>query len=114
MIPALFNTSKNAQLSPSVGYINSIALGPEGPNGDREVWTSSSGWLHKWILKPEGWEELVMEQTITHLIEPEIKKSMGLHAVQVDKETTQQSQELDIELLDLAVDSYAFDLIHFG
>lgn len=45
-----------------------------------------------------------MEKNIANLLEPEIRKTMGARTTQIDREMHQPSQELDIELLDLAVD----------
>jgi nuclear pore complex protein Nup133 len=95
LLPSLFSTA-TAQKSLEPGNINSIVLGAKLPSGGREVWTLIDTRVQKWSMHPEGWEELILDRSVLDHLTTALESFLG-------SDNTRPT-ELDLELLDLAID----------
>ncbi|KAK2466879.1 hypothetical protein APHAL10511_001137 [Amanita phalloides] len=95
LLPSLFSSAV-AQKSPEPGNINSIVLGAKTPSGGREVWILIETRVQRWIMHPEGWEELLLDCSILGNLTSALESSLGPER--------KRPAELDLELLDLAID----------
>lgn len=95
LLPSLFSSAAT-QKSPEPGNINSIALGAKTSSGGREVWTLVETRVQKWSMHPEGWEELLLDRSILDHLTSALESFLG--------SDNKRPPELDLELLDLAID----------
>ncbi|KAA1471121.1 hypothetical protein DENSPDRAFT_837049 [Dentipellis sp. KUC8613] len=83
-------------LQPEAGNITAIALGEQNSIG-RDIWALVDSRLQKWNLASEGWEEITQEEEVAAIILPSIRESIN--------PIPDESAYLDLELLDIAVES---------
>ncbi|KAF8625778.1 hypothetical protein AX15_005170 [Amanita polypyramis BW_CC] len=96
LLPSIFSSAATQKI-PEPGNINSIALGAKTPSGGREVWTLIDTRVQRWSMHPEGWEELLLDCSILG------KLTSALEAFLIS-DNKKRPAELDLELLDLAID----------
>jgi nuclear pore complex protein Nup133 len=77
-------------------YVSSIALGKPSATGERVVWTLVSERIQKWELKPEGWEELLLDKNVVGLLKSAVMDAFGIRE--------DRDQFLDFELIDLGLE----------
>jgi nuclear pore complex protein Nup133 len=75
-------------------YVSSIALGKLSTTGEREVWVLVNERIQKWELKPEGWEELLLDRNVVGLLKSAVKDKFKI--------SEEDDQSMDFELIDLA------------
>ncbi|KXN86872.1 hypothetical protein AN958_09467 [Leucoagaricus sp. SymC.cos] len=97
LIPSFFGSSDLRPADAMNAYVSSIALGKPSATGERVVWTLVSERIQKWELKPEGWEELLLDKNVVELLKSAVKDNFGI------KEDRDQS--MDFELIDLGHES---------
>ncbi|KAF8636731.1 hypothetical protein AX17_003534 [Amanita inopinata Kibby_2008] len=96
LIPSLFSYASTPKL-PDPGIINSIALGAKTLLGGREVWILIETRVQKWNLNPEAWEELLFDIPVYDLLSSSLQATSG-------SSERMPTDQLDLELLDLAID----------
>ncbi|KAJ7582654.1 hypothetical protein C8J56DRAFT_955381 [Mycena floridula] len=97
LFPSLFSqASVSLSSTPEPGNISSVALGPRNAAGGRELWALVDSRLQKWDMKPEGWEELVMDEDIIEIVRSALRDSVA--GIERD------NSKLDLELVDLATE----------
>lgn len=79
-------------------YVSSITLGKSSPIGEREVWVLVSERIQKWELKPEGWEELLLDRSVVGLLKEAVKDELGIRE--------DNDQSMDFELIDIGFEGY--------
>ena len=72
-------------------------IGGQTPTGSREVWCLADTRVQRWEMKPEGWEELVLDEEVGSIVRDSIRLSFGEYVVRDDS-------RMDLEFLDLAID----------
>ncbi|KAI0322245.1 Non-repetitive/WGA-negative nucleoporin C-terminal-domain-containing protein [Amylostereum chailletii] len=92
-LPSLWSTQP---LQPESGNIAAIALGVQSNIG-RDVWAIVDTRIQKWHMATEGWEDLLQEDELLPVIKPAILGNLG--------QTSSTDAYLDIELLDMVVES---------
>lgn len=65
---------------------------PATETGERTVWVLGEETIQQWIMKPEGWEEKVLDESVSESVRIVLGDSP--HAARGN---------LDLELLDLAL-----------
>lgn len=80
-------------------YVSSVALGKPSATGEREVWTLVNERVQKWELKPEGWEELLLDKNVVELLKSAVKDEFGIK---------EKDQSMDFELIDLGFERCVF------
>lgn len=104
LLPSIFSSANSGAVSTiPLGHsknINAIAFGATTSVGGKEVWALVDTRLQKWDMKPEGWEEMLVEGDVLSILAAAIRKTFGARVNDDDK-------MVDLELLDLAVDEYA-------
>ncbi|KAH9079551.1 Non-repetitive/WGA-negative nucleoporin C-terminal-domain-containing protein [Lactarius deliciosus] len=78
---------------PPVGNIAAVALGTKSNLGT-DIWALVESRVQRWNIAAEGWEEFALQEDIAAVIQPAIQTTLR-----------SPSKYLDLELLDLAVDS---------
>jgi nuclear pore complex protein Nup133 len=98
-LPSIFSsTSSTAHTTKFHSQnISALALGAETPTGGREVWALVDTRVQRWDMKSEGWEDLSLDADVSVIIASAIRESFGTTVDQDDK-------QVDLELVDLAVD----------
>ncbi|KAI9466341.1 hypothetical protein BJY52DRAFT_1367647 [Lactarius psammicola] len=76
-----------------VGNIAAVALGTKSNLGT-DIWALVESRVQRWNIAAEGWEEFASQEDIAAVIQPAIQSALR-----------SPSKYLDLELLDLAVDS---------
>lgn len=102
LLPSIFSNAGPSSSIP-IGHsrnVNAIAFGAATLTGGKYVWALVDTRLQKWEMKPEGWEEMLLEGDVSPILSLAIRTNFGTH---VDEDDAQ----MDLELLDLAVDGYA-------
>ncbi|KII88453.1 hypothetical protein PLICRDRAFT_110437 [Plicaturopsis crispa FD-325 SS-3] len=94
LIPSLFAA---APLEPESGNINAVALGAEQAGAGREIWALVETRVQRWNMSDEGWEELGVDEELADLVRPALRA--------VFTNASKDDRTLDLELLDLAIDS---------
>ncbi|TFK29976.1 methyltransferase type 11 [Coprinopsis marcescibilis] len=74
-------------------YIRSIAATDPSETGERNIWVLGEERIQKWVMRPEGWEEKTLDESVTSSIQRVVENSPDARA-----------DNLDLELLDLAID----------
>ena len=87
--------ANTAALEP--GNISSLALGAKTLMGSKEVWVLVDTRVQKWDVKSEGWEEALLDEDVADIIRSLLRKTLG-------QSVSDDDANLDLELLDLAVD----------
>ncbi|KAJ3755523.1 hypothetical protein EV360DRAFT_96127 [Lentinula raphanica] len=98
LIPFFSSSSANTTLIPEPGNINAIALGEQTIGGDRDIWALIAFRVQRWVMKLEGWEEIVQDVDVAVLIQDALRETFGDSVAKDDS-------KLDLELVDLVVDS---------
>jgi nuclear pore complex protein Nup133 len=97
-LPSIFSSSSTTHpITFHSQNISALALGPETSTGGREVWALVDTRVQKWDMKSEGWEDLLLDFDVSGIVGSAIRKSFGTSVDQDDK-------QVDLELVDLAVD----------
>ncbi len=99
LLPSFFGSSDLSPADAMNSYVSSIVLGSSSAIGEREVWVLVSERIQKWELKPEGWEELLLDRSVVGLLKEAVKDEFGI------KENDDQS--MDFELIDIGFEGYA-------
>jgi len=73
-------------------YIRSLAIGYQSPTGERDIWALGEERIQKWVMKPDGWEEKMVDQNLSESIRMVLQDSPSA-----------ADSKLDLELLDLAI-----------
>ncbi|KAI0273769.1 Non-repetitive/WGA-negative nucleoporin C-terminal-domain-containing protein [Gloeopeniophorella convolvens] len=89
-LPSLWSTPG---MQPESGNIAAVALGAKTNTGS-DIWALVDSRIQKWNIAAEGWEEIVLQEDIAAVVRPAIQSTIR-----------PQSGYLDLELLDLGVDS---------
>ncbi|KAH9043103.1 hypothetical protein EDB85DRAFT_1855669 [Lactarius pseudohatsudake] len=89
-LPSLWS-SPTSQVE--VGNIAAVALGTKSNLGT-DIWALVESRVQRWNIAAEGWEEFALQEDIATVIQPAIQSTLR-----------SPSKYLDLELLDLAVDS---------
>lgn len=89
-LPSLWS-SPTSQVE--VGNIAAVALGTK-TNLGTDIWALVESRVQRWSIAAEGWEEFASQEDIAAVIQPAIQNTLR-----------SPSKYLDLELLDLAVDS---------
>lgn len=97
LIPSFFSSSNLSAADAMNAYVSSIALGKPSATGERVVWTLVNERIQKWELKPEGWEELLLDKNVVELLKSVVKDAFGI------KED--RDEFLDFELIDVGLES---------
>nr|GAT53189.1 methyltransferase type 11 [Mycena chlorophos] len=97
LIPFLSPASLNsARITPELGNINSVALGGPTATGGRELWVLVDTRVQRWEMRPEGWEEPLLDEDISAIAQAALRESL--------ENVEDDDARLDLELVDLAVD----------
>ncbi|KAF8910963.1 methyltransferase type 11 [Gymnopilus junonius] len=95
-IPFLSSSSSSSyDTKDKARHIHAVSLGHQSPSGERELFALANGRIQHWSLKPEGWEELLLDIDPTTYI-AQFLQDKG-------KNRNLQSEYQDLELSDLAV-----------
>ncbi|KAF9454530.1 hypothetical protein P691DRAFT_655678 [Macrolepiota fuliginosa MF-IS2] len=97
LIPSFFGSSSLSPTDAMNAYVSSIALGKPSATGEREVWALVSERIQKWELKPEGWEELLLDKNVVELLRSAVKDEFGI------KE--ERDHSMDFEMIDIGFES---------
>lgn len=92
--PSLFGASELRPADAMNAYVSSITLGKLSTTGEREVWVLVNERIQKWELKPEGWEELLLDRNVVGLLKTAVKDKFRI--------SEEDDQSMDFELIDLA------------
>ncbi|KAF5315570.1 hypothetical protein D9611_004731 [Ephemerocybe angulata] len=94
LFPSFLGSSSSTLVDKSGApqYIRSIALGRASPTGERDIWALGEERIQKWVMKPEGWEEKVIDDNLAETIKMVVQDSPSA-----------EGDKLDLELLDLAI-----------
>ncbi|XP_006458086.1 hypothetical protein AGABI2DRAFT_216285 [Agaricus bisporus var. bisporus H97] len=95
--PSLFGASELRPADAMNAYVSSITLGKLSTTGEREVWVLVNERIQKWELKPEGWEELLLDRNVVGLLKTAVKDKFRI--------SEEDDQSMDFELIDLAFES---------
>ncbi|KAJ3934928.1 MAG: hypothetical protein NXY57DRAFT_593318 [Lentinula lateritia] len=99
LIPFLSSSSTTTtHLVSEPGNISAISLGHQTIDGGRDIWVLINTRVQRWVMKLDGWEELIQDEDVTDLIRNAVRKTFGNSIEKVDA-------KLDLELVDLVVDS---------
>ncbi|KAJ3847514.1 hypothetical protein EV368DRAFT_76646 [Lentinula lateritia] len=80
------------------GNISAISLGLQTIDGGRDIWVLINSRVQRWVMKLDGWEELIQDEDVADLIRNAVRKTFGDSVEKLDT-------KLDLELVDLVVDS---------
>lgn len=75
------------------------------PNGGKEVWALIDTRIQKWNMSPEGWEEVLLDVEIAGLLRTAVREAF--------ESAPAEDSELDLELVDIAVERSAFFFCFF-
>ncbi|KAF9013861.1 hypothetical protein BDQ17DRAFT_1320576 [Cyathus striatus] len=92
LFPSIFSSSSSHHEPEAFECIYSVALGEQTEKGDKDIWAIARRRVQKWVLKAEGWEEFQFSFDLADVLEPVIESKTDLN------------RNLDLELLDAAVD----------
>ncbi|KAI0306443.1 Non-repetitive/WGA-negative nucleoporin C-terminal-domain-containing protein [Multifurca ochricompacta] len=95
-LPSLWSSSA---LQAEAGNITATAIGTK-TNLGTDIWTLVESRVQKWNISAEGWEELALQEDIATVVRPAIQNTLR-----------SPSKYLDLELLDVAVDSSGMLLV---
>ncbi|KAH7871806.1 uncharacterized protein C8R40DRAFT_532912 [Lentinula edodes] len=100
LIPFLSSSSSTTttHVVSEPGNISAISLGHQTIDGGRDIWVLINSRVQRWVMKLDGWEELIQDEDIADLIRNAVRKTFGDSIEKVDA-------KLDLELVDLVVDS---------
>ncbi|KAF7294905.1 Methyltransferase type 11 [Mycena indigotica] len=84
------------RINPELGNINSIVLGGPTPTGGRELWALVETRVQRWEIRPEGWEEPLLDQDISTISRAALRQSLA--------NVEDDDARLDLEFVDLTVD----------
>lgn len=93
LLPSFLGSSSAVLNDNSGSYIRSVAVTAPSDTGERTVWVLGEERMQQWIMKPEGWEEKVLDENVSESVKIVLQDS-----------ATAQEDNLDLELLDLAID----------
>jgi nuclear pore complex protein Nup133 len=99
-LPSLFSSPPTFQ--PDSGNISAVALGEKALAGGKEVWALVDTRVQKWNMSVEGWEEVVLDMEVAGLLRRGIRD--------VFEGVPGDDSELDLELVDIAVERCVFNL----
>ncbi|KAJ4487908.1 hypothetical protein J3R30DRAFT_3654300 [Lentinula aciculospora] len=92
------SSSTTVQVVSEPGNISAIALGAQTTDGSQEIWVLINQRVQRWAMQLEGWEEVLQDGDVDDVIRSAVRKTFG-DSVEKD------DAKLDLELLDLVVDS---------
>lgn len=93
LLPSFLSSSSlNLEDSATPHYIRSIAIGHQSATGEKDIWALGEERIQKWVMKPDGWEELVIDENLSDTIRMVLQDSPSA-----------EDSRLDLELLDLAI-----------
>jgi nuclear pore complex protein Nup133 len=98
-LPSLWSSPPVFQ--PDPGNISAVALGETTPTG-KEVWALVDTRVQKWNMSVEGWEEVVLDVDVAELLKIGVREVFETAPV--------EDSELDLELVDIAVERYVYSL----
>lgn len=98
-LPSIFSSSSSTTHTKTFHSqnISALAIGVENSTGGREVWALVDTRVQRWVMKSEGWEDLLLDADLSVIIGSAIRESFGTSVDQDD-------EQVDLELVDLAVD----------
>lgn len=80
------------------GNVNAVAVGRSTADGGKDVWALVDTRIQKWELKPEGWEDLLVDEELSALIARILRGKLNVRE--------QDDARLDLEFLDIAINKY--------
>ncbi|KAJ3744726.1 Non-repetitive/WGA-negative nucleoporin C-terminal-domain-containing protein [Lentinula detonsa] len=92
------SSSTTTQVISEPGNISAIALGSQMIDRGQEIWVLIESRIQKWVMKLEGWEEILQDEDVANIIQVALRTRFG-DSVEKD------DAKLDLELVDLVVDS---------
>ncbi|KIM87137.1 hypothetical protein PILCRDRAFT_64451 [Piloderma croceum F 1598] len=94
-LPSLFSSPPTFQ--PDSGNVSAVALGEKTLAGGKEVWALVDTRVQKWSMSVEGWEEVVLDMEVAGLLRRGVRD--------IFEGVPGDDSELDLELVDIAVES---------
>ncbi|KAF8921233.1 hypothetical protein CPB85DRAFT_1428242 [Mucidula mucida] len=79
------------------GNVNAVAVGRSTADGGKDVWALVDTRIQKWELKPEGWEDLLVDEELSALIARILRGKLNVRE--------QDDARLDLEFLDIAINN---------
>lgn len=100
-LPSIFSSSSSTTHTKTFHSqnISALAIGVENSTGGREVWALVDTRVQRWVMKSEGWEDLLLDADLSVIIGSAIRESFGTSVDQDD-------EQVDLELVDLAIDEH--------
>jgi nuclear pore complex protein Nup133 len=97
-LPSIFSSSSTPHvISFHSQNISALALGVETSTGDRDVWALVDTRVQRWVMKTEGWEDMLLDADLSVIVGSAIRESFSTSVDQDD-------MQVDLELVDLAID----------
>ncbi|KAF8654069.1 hypothetical protein AX16_003602 [Volvariella volvacea WC 439] len=98
LLPSFITGAGSSRSDLEPGNISAIALGSSNALGGRGVWALVDTRLQLWDMRADGWAELVHDTDVLAQLRGEIRETYG-------ESLPEDDAQLDLEFLDLAVDS---------
>ena len=73
----LLATQTEGILIPETGPIASVALGRDSPSGGQDVWALVGSHIQRWDMKPDGWEEALLDADVLEPICDALRERFG-------------------------------------
>lgn len=96
-LPSLWSSAPSLQ--PEIGNISAVALGETKATG-KEIWALVDTRVQKWNMSVEGWEEVMLDVDVGGLLRGAIRGNFD--------SAPEDNIELDLELVDIAVERCGF------
>ncbi|KAL1745686.1 hypothetical protein HDZ31DRAFT_35821 [Schizophyllum fasciatum] len=94
----LLSSNTEGPLVPETGPIASVALGHDSPSGGQDVWALVGARIQRWDMKPDGWEEALLDADIQELICDALRERFGAAIPDL-------SRDLGLECNDVQMDN---------
>ncbi|KAI5890655.1 uncharacterized protein SCHCODRAFT_02632498 [Schizophyllum commune H4-8] len=94
----LLATQTEGILIPETGPIASVALGRDSSSGGQDIWALVGSHIQRWDMKPDGWEEALLDADVLELICDALRERFGAAIPDL-------SRDLGLECNDVQMDS---------
>ncbi|KAH9484254.1 Nucleoporin nup132 [Psilocybe cubensis] len=101
LLPSFLSSSASASYDSKgkAGHIHAVALGTTSTLGDRDVWALANGRIQRWIMRVEGWEELVLDLDLTQLLLNKVQEKLSANSEDVEISDIAIFEDQNIALL---------------
>lgn len=94
----LLSSQADGPLVPETGPIAAVALGRDSPSGGQDVWALVGPRIQRWDMKPDGWEEALLDADVQELVCDALRDRFGAAIPDL-------SRDLGLECNDVQMDS---------